>query len=194
MHHVGLNFASYPQPPIMEGCIQSAVTTYIIQYMQTNNTETAQRKVDEISYGLDTNYLFEILLPWQACGSWGECCVSCRQGWEEGMILENRLVEGVCLLTNQGIIVVVFALFLCQFLFWFVSISLLFTCLVLLIFCIHYCVCQCVPVMSSCPVLKNIFCHNGHLLPIHVQRIKEGTKKKTWRKKEKKRKNKKIKK
>lgn len=53
MHHVGLNFASYPQPPIMEGCIQSAVTTYIIQYTKIQtNTETAQRKVDEISYRL----------------------------------------------------------------------------------------------------------------------------------------------
>jgi len=59
----------------MEGCIQSAVTTYIIQYMRTNNTETAQCTVDEISYGLDTNYLFEILLPWQACGSWGVLCL-----------------------------------------------------------------------------------------------------------------------
>lgn len=59
----------------MEGCIQSAVTTYIIQYMQTNITETAQCKVDEISYGLDTNYLFEILLPWQAYGSWGVLCL-----------------------------------------------------------------------------------------------------------------------
>lgn len=137
------------------------------------------------------DYLFEILLAWQACGSWGVLCLL-QVELGGGHHFRNRLVEGVCLLTNQGIIliffytfVVVFALFLCQFLFWFVSISLLFTCLVLLIFCIHYCVCQCVPVKSSCPVLKNIFCHNGHLLPIHVQRIKEVTKKKTWRKKEK---------
>lgn len=55
------------------------------------------------------DYLFEILLAWQACGSWGVLCLL-QVELGGGHHFRNRLVEGVCLLTNQGIILIFFTL------------------------------------------------------------------------------------